>query len=89
MQIEFNGDVYDVNVTSFTLHVEATHDDPAEGGEIEFDLKLHGFEIHCNYFTDLEWNNIELLIAEKIEKETQDNKDEYLSEMAADREDRF
>lgn len=85
MQIEFNGDIYDVEITSSTPYVDATHDDPSEGGEIEFTIELDGVEIEQNLFTDSEWEEIDGLVFEKNRKDEEDDRGDYLMEQARDR----
>ena len=87
MQIEFNGDVYDVNITSSTPYVPVTHTDPAEGGEIEFTMVLDGIEIEQSIFTDSEWEEIEGAVFEGNHQHELDERGEYLSQQADDRRD--
>lgn len=89
MQIEFNGDVYDVNVTSSAPYVEATFHDPAEGGDIEYEISLCDDENKTLNFDKDDLEEIDRMVRNESAKEAKYNADERASEMAEDREDRF
>ena len=87
MQIEFNGDVYDVNVTSSNDYREKTFESEAEGGEIEYEITLCDDSTKTLNFDEDQLKEIDRLIRSEAEEEAKYNNDEYLSEMAADRND--
>ena len=84
MQIEFEGEVYDINVTASSAGEAPSGDCEGEGPSVEYDIYLDGLEV-SPLFTYEEECAISNLVIKELESDADEARNERRSEARAER----